>query len=666
MSTKTTIKRIALVAVAALGLGVLTTAPSQAAYTNANLNCSVAYSATAGTAVATTAVTTAAGTATATIGAHSYAVGDSITVAGVVPAGLNGTYAVTAVTATTVSYTNATAGPATTQGTVSNATLPGKACTAIAYVANYVTLATAAGSAVYVSLSGGTFTDGTTTKTVGASSTALVSTPTAGTITATGYVINPATGVADTANPQTVTITVIAAITGTVYSSTSVTPAVAGAATDAIQYTNAATTEVTRMARGAATAGGALYTFALVQKDANGVALAAASTKGVTATLSGVGSLAIAATTAALPAIPTAPYVYAIATASNDQAIGVYADGRAGKSTLTISVNGAVVKTYDFTFWGSVASYSATVNNNYVKAGSGAAYAGAVTVTALDANGVVVPNVTILGSSSTTSIGVSASVPTAGAATNQATALEWAALGTADFTVTPSATSVAGTSATLTFANLATSPTVTKTATVKATGAQIDNLSWAFDSSSYLPGQKATVTFTATDAAGNPVGDSVVANDYTVFTAANVASNMNATWITAGAPSTGLTFVDGKATWSLYVPYTTSAEFTLSGTLATNASLATALQAKAVTLTAMVGDTASVDAANEATDAANAATDAANAAAEAADAATAAAQDAQAAVAELATQVAALIASIKAQITSLTNLVIKIQKKVKA
>ena len=74
----------------------------------------------------------------------------------------------------------------------------------------------------------------------------------------------------------------------------------------------------------------------------------------------------------------------------------------------------------------------------------------------------------------------------------------------------------------------------------------------------------------------------------------------------------------------------------------------------------------SIDAANEATDAANAATDAANAAAEAADAATAAAQDAQAAVAALATQVASLIAGIKAQITTLTNLVIKIQKKVKA
>jgi hypothetical protein len=72
------------------------------------------------------------------------------------------------------------------------------------------------------------------------------------------------------------------------------------------------------------------------------------------------------------------------------------------------------------------------------------------------------------------------------------------------------------------------------------------------------------------------------------------------------------------------------------------------------------------DAAAEATDAANAATDAANAAAEAADAATAAAQDAADAVAALSTQVSEMIDALKKQITALTNLVIKIQKKVKA
>jgi trimeric autotransporter adhesin len=72
------------------------------------------------------------------------------------------------------------------------------------------------------------------------------------------------------------------------------------------------------------------------------------------------------------------------------------------------------------------------------------------------------------------------------------------------------------------------------------------------------------------------------------------------------------------------------------------------------------------DSAAEATDAANAATDAANAAAEAADAATAAAQDAADAVAALSTQVSEMVLALKKQITALTNLVIKIQKKVKA
>jgi hypothetical protein len=76
--------------------------------------------------------------------------------------------------------------------------------------------------------------------------------------------------------------------------------------------------------------------------------------------------------------------------------------------------------------------------------------------------------------------------------------------------------------------------------------------------------------------------------------------------------------------------------------------------------------TAAADAAAEATDAANAATDAANAAAEAADAATAAAQDAADAVAALSTQVTEMVNALKKQITALTNLVIKIQKKVKA
>ena len=118
---------------------------------------------------------------------------------------------------------------------------------------------------------------------------------------------------------------------------------------------------------------------------------------------------------------------------------------------------------------------------------------------------------------------------------------------------------------------------------------------------------------------------------------------------------------------------TTAVTASAAGTASTNqtglgAALAPAgVNSVAVTVAAQenAAQTAA-DAAAEATDAANAATDAANAAAEAADAATAAAHDAADAVAALSTQVSEMIDSLKKQITALTNLVIKIQKKVKA
>ena len=96
------------------------------------------------------------------------------------------------------------------------------------------------------------------------------------------------------------------------------------------------------------------------------------------------------------------------------------------------------------------------------------------------------------------------------------------------------------------------------------------------------------------------------------------------------------------------------------------ASAAAVAASAAASAAAVEAATAAADAAAEATDAANAATDAANASAEAGDAATAAAQDAADAVAALSTQVSEMISALKAQLTALTNLVIKIQKKVKA
>jgi hypothetical protein len=120
----------------------------------------------------------------------------------------------------------------------------------------------------------------------------------------------------------------------------------------------------------------------------------------------------------------------------------------------------------------------------------------------------------------------------------------------------------------------------------------------------------------------------------------------------------------------------TSADFSSTagyvGATAVDSTLAAGNSSASQSITFAAGASASdvaqtaTDAAAEATDAANAATDAANAAAEAADAATAAAQDAADAVAALSAQVATLISGLKSQLTALTNLVIKIQKKVKA
>jgi len=110
-----------------------------------------------------------------------------------------------------------------------------------------------------------------------------------------------------------------------------------------------------------------------------------------------------------------------------------------------------------------------------------------------------------------------------------------------------------------------------------------------------------------------------------------------------------------------------------SGGAEVDSTLAAGISSATATVTFAAGEDpaaanaqAATDAAAEATDAANAATDAANAAAEAADAATAAAQDAADAVAALSTQVSEMVNALKKQITALTNLVIKIQKKVKA
>jgi hypothetical protein len=160
-----------------------------------------------------------------------------------------------------------------------------------------------------------------------------------------------------------------------------------------------------------------------------------------------------------------------------------------------------------------------------------------------------------------------------------------------------------------------------------------------FDKTTYAPGTIATLTITFKDRDGD------LANGYDVV-------GTTASLITiAGAPSATAVTIPADQDKA-----TGGTGLALAGRVAVSAT--------ATVVNSSVD--AATDAANEATDAANAATDAALAAADAADAATAAAQDASDAVAALSASVSKLISSLRAQITSLTNLVIKIQKKVRA
>jgi hypothetical protein len=181
------------------------------------------------------------------------------------------------------------------------------------------------------------------------------------------------------------------------------------------------------------------------------------------------------------------------------------------------------------------------------------------------------------------------------------------------------------------------------------------------------------VTATVTDRYGNPVSGGSVQISTTSGTLGN--GQLTTVYTTDTTGSIAVLPV-GASDATITATYTTASADVDSiagyvGTTAVESTLAAGIKVatlKGVTTSGGAADAASAaaDAAAEATDAANAATDAANAAAEAADAATAAAQDAADAVAALSTQVTELVSALRKQITSLTNLVIKIQKKVRA
>jgi trimeric autotransporter adhesin len=622
----TTIKRIALVAVAALGLGVLSVVPSNAA----NQGDTLVLSAT--TATQETTDTATAGSATATLSFLASAAGDSMSV--------------------TASLTSFPAGNTvlprfalseTTTGTIAAETAGGaqqaKGVLGSGKLTQFVS-ATAAGttSAKYV-----VYMDGPTV----AGTYVVKLTPA---VVAGGGSLNA------TAQTLTITVTTKASISTVAASATSILNA---------GETSSATADAVVTADRTASLSTAAATIKVGLKNAAGTAVTAES---FTATIAGPGILGSEADTATTITGPNA--TARVIQVKNGDVVQVFPDGTSGVATITIaSMLGVVLATETVTFFGAPATIVTTVKKPVL--GGTSEVAGVLDIVVKDSAGVVVSN---LGGSASVRLVSSDVTKIAGAYT--AVTPVWSAT-TQSYTVpvTPVAAGTANITVTTKASATATTGVDAAAVSVRVGGAaaQLDGLSVATDKLSYAPGELVTLTVTPTDAAGLVLSD----DTYTVFTAAGIVSSHALTSPTAGfslgtaaannggVANTGT--LAGVATYKFYAP-SIEGDMTLTWTRSTSfVTAANDSLAGSITLNvSSPGTAAATDAANEARDAADAATDAALQAAEAADAATVAAQEASDAVAALSESVTALVAGLQAQIKSLAAVLARIAKKVKA
>jgi hypothetical protein len=622
MSTKTTFKRIALVAVASLGLSLVAVAPTNAAVNSQALYHSTPASITAGAYADFSAVTqNILLTGSAVIGIqHSFVAsqaGDTATVT----ASLD------------VNVTNYVAGV----GNVINSALPVLAAVAGGYATNNAGAAVNANQAV--DQVAGTVATGSVAAGAVVGSFTSTFTPTqAGTYTLT-YKI---TG-------ETFTQTVVVHATQAALDTANGVDNVVNAAKTTSFLNAGETTTVTAAADTVVSASMALSatanaTIVVTPLNAAGTAIAATA---LSVTITGPGSVAVGANLAAITALSTGTG-RAVTGAAGSYTIGVFADGTSGASTITISSGTTVLATEKVTFYGAATKITPTVVNSVLAIGAGGGNVGAITAVVTDANGVLVPNVTVYASSNTDATIDDAYVTSTAAST---------AAGLVSFTLTGVAAGTAAITLTLNATSAGTSTVSALAGTMRVSDGVVTKVAYTFDKDSYAPGEAAVITATVSNAAGvMPSGS------YTVLTGA-VTGN----YTVSGLPAATVLAVlsTGAATYTVTIPTGITGDLQLAGTASATTIAATFGKATIVNA-ALDAATAATDAASEAIDAANAATDAANAAAEAADAATAAAQDAADAVAALSVSVAAMIDALKKQITSLTNLVIKIQKKVKA
>jgi trimeric autotransporter adhesin len=621
----TTIKRIALVAVAALGLGVLSVAPSQAAVQDL------------------TVTVTANGTPT--LSSQDTRTAAAFTVAGLLDAGTADTVSVTVIQKTIPA---GAATPTLLLGFVETTTAATKAD-------DTATGIFAAQLAKHESTTGGITLSAAGVAYVGAKFTAQFETGTAtlaGTYTYTVIAKPFTSGVAGVAKTADLTLTIAAAAV--------VVPG-APVASKAKAYIQAMNTYPTgtvladSATSGSFVAGTQVGTIRL----SNIGATDAAAFDTITVAMTGVGYVKIAGST-------TQGRNFVV---PNEDVLDleIFADGTSGTGTITLTtVAGAsFVKTATF-FDTKPSKAVATAAKAYIKAGTGeVAEVFSVVVTDVLGNPVTNATITAAATDTATTVGGAASCGTYDATDKvyycAVKGLSATKFGPVAYTIkatgADTAKTVVSASATVTFADVVATKAVLAG---PATG---------------TPGATVEYTITLTEKNGYPVADEIYgagveATGGDLFSKAVVSG-----WTTAPFAATeSWTSVSGVITSKGILPIAgvATGTWTLAGDgLQTLAGDAIDKTIGKTTLTvstdvANPGVDAATDAANEATDAANAATDAALAAAEAADAATTAAQEASDAVAALSASVTKLIEGLQAQIKSLAAVVAKIAKKVKA
>jgi hypothetical protein len=359
--------------------------------------------------------------------------------------------------------------------------------------------------------------------------------------------------------------------------------------------------------------------------------LATGKGKEVTFAITGAGVLGSAAGTASASTItiPAASYV-----AGQSQEVWVFADGRTGAGSLTVTVGGVLVATKTITFTGTTTKYAVgtltgdALSKKYAPVGAAAATVKFNGVDALNNLAELTPTITH-------------------AITSDATV--------ATVTVSGNTVTIAGVKAgkaTIYAANaatLATATIVSPGVEVEITGSVAKTVTFSYDKSSYNPGEQIKLYVNAVDANGRPVADGSYA-----LLAETATANLN---LVGSLPAPTVALVDGKAEYTFFAP-ASSGGLIISGKEGTATSSTTKVAIAGGTVSIANGAIdAALDAANEAATAAQDATDAAIQAADAAD-------EAIAAVAALSLEVNKLVAGLKKQLTTLTNLVKNLQKAV--